>query len=238
MIPKSVIKIVGQEGISGIYIQTDLSQCQNIANFICQLFDENWEKACFETKKRYGECFEYINAWPSGIDAYPWNDGLFLTFPALYTSYDHGTKCDNKFGIEALENTLRIIADKFPEIYYYGVVAFVDSTNHMTQKKFCSQGKKLPEKLEFMWNVIEYINQNVDSFIDCVKGNCYEFEAEDSEGKWVEKLIDFLHIYEDKIDFSIYDKILSTTCEYIGDDDLYDKLEEKIEAWKKAAGYV
>lgn len=238
MIPKSIVKIAGREGISGIYLEADLSRYQEIKNFVCQIFDEKWENACLEVEKQYGNCYEYTNAWPSGIDVYPWNRGLFLTFPALYISFDTGKKCDTKLGIETLKNTLEKVTKEYPGTFYYGLVAFVDLDNHMVQRTFYSQGEKCPKKLEFIEKIVEYINQNKDSFIDCVLDNCYEVEDEDSGGKWVDELFDFLHMYEDKIDFSIYDQILSVACEYIEDDNIYDAFEEKIEAWKKASGYV
>lgn len=232
MIPKSIVKIVGREGISGIYLEADPSRYQEIKNFVCQIFDRQWETACLEVKKKYGNCCEYTNVWPSGIDIYLWNNGLFLTFSALYISFDAGKKCNTELGIAALKNTLKIVTNEYPGTSYYGLVAFIDLENHMVQRTFCSIGKTFPKKLEFIEKIVEYINQNKDSFIDCVLDDCYEFEDEDSDGKWVDELIEFLHVYEDKIDFSIYDQIMSATCEYIEDDDIYYDLKEKIEAWK------
>ena len=39
MIPKSIVKISGREGISGIYLEADLSRYPEIKNFFCQVFD-------------------------------------------------------------------------------------------------------------------------------------------------------------------------------------------------------
>lgn len=236
MIPKSIVKIAGLEGISGIYLEDYSAQSHEIEQYVCRIFNEQWGMACIEAQKKYGSCQEYINDWPSGIDAYSWDGGVWFTFPALYLAYNNGI-IDVEMGIVVLDNTLKILKDTYPETQYFGIIAFIAPNNQMVQRIFCSHRKRLPRKMKFVENIIEHINRNKETFIDYVKDDCYEYEKDDPDGKWVGELIDFLHIYEDKIDFSLYDQIMSATCDYIEDDDLYFCYKEKIDKWKKKVGY-
>ncbi len=187
-------------------------------------------------KTNYGNCYELENRWPSGIDTYETQDGFLVTFPALYILYEQGTKCDVDAGLNALDSTLTLIKKEFPNVNYYGYVGFVDCENVVHQKELASDEKIRVERYEFIAEAIGQINERLDEYIDNLQDSCYE--EKDTDGKWVLDVVNAFHLYEDKVSPSIYNMIMSTVCEYIEDDDVYDIIEDKISEWKEEAGYV
>ncbi|MGN0485477.1 MAG: hypothetical protein ACI4HI_18210 [Lachnospiraceae bacterium] len=202
---------------------------QELADFVHTVYQSEWLTACDNVEKKYGNCFEKENDWPSGMDIYKQDFGLFITFPALYLLYDKGNGYDLDFGLQALKNTLDSVSKKFPLQKYQGYIAFLCPDDTVIQQVISSVEDEIPERFEFIAEAIGDINKNLDSYIDVLLECCYE---EELDGKWVLDVFQNFHLYKEKIDISVYDRILETVCEYIEDDDIYEQLEDEIDQWK------
>ena len=230
LLHKSILKAIGTEGVSGIYFEHDAVPAQELGSFVRDTFDRSWAEACLTAKNDKGSCFEAEHRWPSGIDVRELENGVLATFQALYIRLqDDGKDFDTELAARALSRTLETVRRQFPGIRYYGYTGFVGPDGEVYQQEIASDGCRKPARYEFVADAIGQLNADADLFIDFVRECCY---CDDSGCSWVADVLEALHLYDDKIDPSLYDEVLSAACEYITDDDLYESLYDRKEQWK------
>lgn len=235
LLHKSIIKTISLEGISGIYFLTGNVEKQTVETRMQELFIHQWQEQCRLVESNFGNCYETKNRWPSGVDTYITSEGFLATFPALYILYDNGSKCEVDSGFRALDQTLALMKKDYPAVRYYGYVGFVDLENNVHQRIIESDESIHIERYGFIADAMAQINGRIDEYIDNLLDSCYE--ERHSDGSWILDVADVFHLYEDKINLSIYNKIVSTIDGEI-DDDVIELLEDKIACWKEDAGYV
>ena len=121
--------------------------------------------------------------------------GFFVEIEDLYLSYRYGC-CENEYGNKALQKTLDEFEEKFPDIKYNGLIAYVWSdliSGDVVQYEVKSKGTKSPDLYDFVGETLRELTTEED-FIDEFMGYIEDYDEEE----W-EELLESIDLYRDYI---------------------------------------
>ena len=116
-------------------IHTDIYGPADKLDEVAASFGENfataWNEAMDAAEEEYGapcEDREEGREAPASVSRH--DDKLLITVSPLCLSMDYGACADNKYGPNALENSLKELKARYPEITYEGVIAYEWGDGH------------------------------------------------------------------------------------------------------------
>ena len=181
---------------SGINFYTDASDAkENAIEFFKKQFKKNWTEAVKEVEKIYGDCEEADDLDELPIEVSETDFGFFVEIEDLYLSYGYCC-CENEYGNKALQKTLDEFEEKFPEIKYNGLIAYVWSdlkSGDVVQYEVKSKGTKSPDVYDFVGEILRELTTEED-FVDEFMGYIEDYDEEE----W-EELLENIDLYRDYI---------------------------------------
>ena len=221
-IPNQIIDFMDKVGTCGIYVYCPPTETQEIYEFLKQTFESEWEKALEKTKQF--DHFVDLGYNPIPLDITIKNNCVFLTGEELSIQYNEDVgEVNVDDGIEALEETLRQLVAKYPNVRYEGQVAFRWS-DHLGGDVVQFE-LSYPDPIDgFSDKTYDFIGEALAKGVDWDE---LDFEEEEDYAA----ALKCVFAYSKWIGLDCIDKILDLAEDY--DSDLRDELEELLESLKK-----
>lgn len=215
------------EGFSGVYIYCNSELMEKIADDFEEMFENAWTQAMDDAEEDYDAvCQEKEDeidppAFVARKDGWLEHDRIHIVVGPLYLSMNYGARADNEFGINALEDTLKHLKEKYPEIRYEGLLAYEYCDEHagdVVNQEICSE--ELPLENSKTYDFVGDILNTVlcDDDISEVFWEKMGDQLDDADEDDFEKILTDFRTY--KVSQESLDKLMELGDEYdlISDD--------------------
>ena len=111
------------EGFSGVYINCEQSIVGEIADAFEEVFASKWNEAMDDAEEEYDcPCVEKEEEMDAPVQVHKQENRVYVDVYPLFLTF--GSRADNQYGPDALEDTLKELKEKYPSISYEGVIAY------------------------------------------------------------------------------------------------------------------